>query len=428
MAINQITRNNVLALQNEQFVNEIIQALPTQSVFLRLAKQMPRMTAQQLRVPVLTGLANAYFVNGDSGKKQTTNLTWDKVYINAEEIAVMVPIPEAVLADSSYDIWAEVRPRIVEAFGKAIDKAVFFGVNKPDSWPTGIVPGAIAAGKTTTLYANATGPDIYQAIMGVGGVLANVEEQGIGVNGHIGALQLRARLRGAVDDNKQPIFTEGYSNAATGVLLSSLAGVPINFPDNGCWNADTALLLSGDFSYARYAIRQDMTFKIFDQGTITDEDAKVALSAMEQDCVIMRCVMRLGWALPKPVNPISGTSYYPFSILQATTDKRVGAISYSVTAPVKSATPQSTHAAGTGYTAAIAWSPSAASFAGNKVYTATVTYTAADGYVFEDGFSAEDVIGLPATTGDSATATAVTVTRVDNTHVKAEVVYVATEA
>ena len=102
-------------------------------------RQMPRMTSKQTKIPVMTGLATAGFVSGDSGQKPTTNLTWENVYITAEELAVMVPIPEAVLDDASYDIWAECRPRSVEAFGKAIDQAVFFGTNKPSSWPACIL-------------------------------------------------------------------------------------------------------------------------------------------------------------------------------------------------------------------------------------------------------------------------------------------------
>ena len=34
------------------------------------------MTAKQQKVPVLTGLATASFLSGDTAKKPTTNLTW----------------------------------------------------------------------------------------------------------------------------------------------------------------------------------------------------------------------------------------------------------------------------------------------------------------------------------------------------------------
>ena len=88
------------------------------------------------------------------------------------------------------------------------------------------------------------------------------------------------------------------------------------------------------------------------------------------------------------------------------------------------ATPQAAHDAGTGYTAAIEWTPAAATFAASTVYTAKVTYTAADGYLFDDGITAANFTGLP---GKSA-ATATKVERVSNTTVTATATYKATGA
>ena len=317
--LNQITRSNAEALIPQQISDEIIQMLPTQSVALRLMRAMPRMTSKQTKIPVMTGLATAGFVTGDSGQKPTTNLTWENVFITAEELAVMVPIPEAVLADASYDIWGEARPRIVEALGKAIDEAVFFGVNKPASWPAGLVPGAVTAGNTITHSATATGSDLYTEMLGEDGVLSKIEEKGINPNGVVGALSMKAKLRGALDANGQPIFRASYSNDVNGRMTYDIEGMPVVFPDNGCWDdsaATGALLLAGDFDYARYAIRQDITFKMFDQGVITNGEGGVALSLMENDCVAMRAVIRLGWQLPKPVSPVAGTTYVPFAVLR----------------------------------------------------------------------------------------------------------------
>ena len=55
-----------------------------------------------------------------------------------------------------------------------------------------------------------------------------------------------------------------------------------------------------------------------------------------------------------------------------------------MTQPAKNGTPQATHDAGTGYTAAITWSPADGTFGANKVYTASVVLTAADGYAFSN--------------------------------------------
>lgn len=418
-----INRTGAADLIPVQVSREIIQEVPTQSVFLRLANRMPNMTSKQTKMPVMATAPTAYFVNGDTGLKQTTNMTWDNVYITAEELAVIVPIPEAVLDDSDYDIWGEVRPRITEALGKAIDAAVFFGTNKPDSWPTAIVPAAIAAAN----YGTITTAGLYQNINGEGGVIAKLEEQGMNASAFVGALALRAKLRGAVDANGQPIFRSAYSNGAAGSMVYELNGTAIEFPDNGAWDASQALLLAGDFRYARYAIRQDITYKVLDQAVISDGSGNVILNLAQQDCVALRVVMRLGWALPKPVHPISGRNYYPFSVLMPSDVITIESAKYNVTAPVKSATPQSSHDSGTGYTAEIAWSPAAASFAASTAYTATVTLTAADGYAFSNDFSEADIVGLPATTGDSHPAQSVKVTNEGET-VTIKVKYVATGA
>ena len=305
-----IERANAEALIPEQVSKSIIQETVNGSIALSLGTRMPDMIRKQLKMPVMTGTVSADFVNGDTGLKNTSQMTWDKVYITAEELAVIVPIPEAVLDDSEYDIFSEVRPRIVEAFSAAIDGAVFHGTGKPSTWPDGLVPSAIAAGK----YVETTG-NLYQDINGEQGVIAKVEESGISVNTYVGALQLRAKLRGAVDTTGQPIFRMAYTNGAAGAMVYELNGTPVSFPENGSLDGNRALLLAGNFNYMRFAIRQDVTYKILDQATITDNEGRVILNLAQQDCVALRAVMRLGWAMPRPVNLVSGMDYFPFAVL-----------------------------------------------------------------------------------------------------------------
>ena len=142
-----------------------------------------------------------------------------------------------------------------------------------------------------------------------------VEESGISVNNYVGALQLRAKLRGAVDAAGQPIFRMAYSNGNAGAMFYELNGSPVVFPENGAMDGRKALLLAGNFSYMRYALRQDVTYRILDQATITNAEGRVILNLAQQDCVALRAVMRLGWALPKPVNLVAGTDYFPFACL-----------------------------------------------------------------------------------------------------------------
>ena len=112
---NVIDRSRAEALIREQVVSTIFQDAPKQSVVMQLGRKLPNMTSRQTRIPVLSMLPLAYWVNGDTGYKQTSRQAWENVYLTAGELAVIVPIPEAVLADAEFDILGEVTPRVNEA-------------------------------------------------------------------------------------------------------------------------------------------------------------------------------------------------------------------------------------------------------------------------------------------------------------------------
>ena len=306
---NIIDRSGAEALIPTQEANEIIQGTIAQSAVLSRGRKLANMTSRQYKMPVLDMLPIAYFVNGDTGQKKTTKEAWDKKFITAEEIAVIVPIPEAVLDDSEYDIWAEVRPRLVEAFGNKIDGAILFGVDKPDTWRDDILATATKAKSVKAITA-----DLYGDLLGEGGTISMVEDSGYMVNGHISDISMRAKLRGLRDDNKQPIFMHSMQDAAN----YSLDGSPIAFPANGAFDATKALMISGDFNQLVYSVRQDITFKIFDQGIVQDPSTgDIVYNLMQNDMVALRAVMRLGWELPNPVNARKPdkTQRCPFSVL-----------------------------------------------------------------------------------------------------------------
>jgi len=95
-----IDRTGAAALIPEDRAREIIQGVVEQSAVLSMGRRLANMTSKQTRLPVLDALPIAYFVNGDNGQKKTTTQAWEGKTIIAEEIAVIVPIPEAVLDGS----------------------------------------------------------------------------------------------------------------------------------------------------------------------------------------------------------------------------------------------------------------------------------------------------------------------------------------
>ena len=305
-----IDRTGAAALIPTQYSNEIMQDAIEESAVLRMARRLPNMTSNMLSMPVLNSLPHAYFVNGDTGMKQTTKVDWGNKIITAEEIAVIVPIPDNVLADSQFDLWAQIRPLVRQAFGQVIDAAILNGTNKPASWPNGIITEATAKGNTVTAT-----DDGFADIMAADGVIAKVEEDGFIVNGYLGSLKSRAVLRGITDKNGQPIFRNGMTGGTTYMLN----GQRIEFPRNGSMTADGPLLIAGDWDKLVYAIRQDITVTKTNTGVITDADGKIVYNLYQQDMTALRFVMRLGWQLPSAVNAMGITDGYPFAVLKSAT-------------------------------------------------------------------------------------------------------------
>lgn len=307
---NIISRTDAAALIPEEVANQIISHLPEQSAALKLFRRVP-MSRNQQRLPVLSALPTAYWVNGDSGLKQTTEVNWANKYLNAEELACIVPIPEAVLDDTAFDVWGEVRPLMEEAIGRAFDAAVFFGTNKPASFPTDLVTSAVAAGNTVNRGTNAA------AAGGVAGdisdVFATVETDGYDVNGVVAIRTYRGRLR-------QTRSTVGEQLME--VSTAEAFGVPITYPMRGLWptGSGSAELIAGDFQgQGVVSVRQDITFKVLDQAVIQDGTGAIVYNLAQQDMVALRVTFRAAWQVANIINfdqPVEANRF-PFGVLRA---------------------------------------------------------------------------------------------------------------
>ena len=137
-----ITKSDASALIPEQVFGEIFKEAQKYSKVLQLFRRLPNMTSDKMRLKVVDSLPIAYWVNEstNNGRKNTTKMAWDNVYLTAEELAVIVPIKDNVLNDADVDIWEQVKPELAKAIGKKIDQAVLFGVDAPASFGAGIIP------------------------------------------------------------------------------------------------------------------------------------------------------------------------------------------------------------------------------------------------------------------------------------------------
>ena len=274
-----------------QYANEIIKDAPRSSVLLTRARRV-RMGSRERVQPVLDSKPLAYWVGGDTGLKQTTKQTWASEKMTAEELAVIVPIPENIIADSEINLWAEIRPYIAEAIGLKVDSAGIFGVDKPATWPDAIVPKAKSVGNVVE---QGTGADLAADVTSLAEKMA---KQGFNPNGFAAQPGLNWQLMGLRDANGRPVYTPDLQTRGAG----NLYGYPLNEVDNGAWDASQAVLLMADWNNFVVGVRQDITYKMLDQAVITDDDGKVVLNLAQQDCVAMRVVFRVAFAVTNPIN------------------------------------------------------------------------------------------------------------------------------
>lgn len=309
---NLTSRGDAGALIPEEVSREILKEMPKQSYALSRFRRQ-QMSSKTKRQPVLDTLPEAYWVATDTGLKQTTEQAWANKFIEAEELAVVVPIPEAVIADATYDLWSEMLPYIVEAFGRKLDRAVLFGIDRPASWPLSIVEGAVAAGNVLVESAPSATRDYALDVSDAMGI---VEADGFAVTSQFARMQVKSRLRGLRDQNRQPIFVPALTQGQPGTLY----GEPIEFAENGAWPAPASgvpVSIHGNTDNAIIGVRQDFTFKMFTEGVISNETGQVVLNLMQQDSVAMRCVMRVGYQVSNAVtalNPNNATRW-PFAVI-----------------------------------------------------------------------------------------------------------------
>ena len=304
-----ITHDNVVALMTEQS-GEIINGVIAKSAVLSMGKRLKDMNSNTMAMPVQTAFVIPQVV-GATGKKAVESAEWDKKVIYAGEIACLVPVKDADIADASYDIWSSVKEQLIDAFGATIDRLVLAGGSDvPAGWPAGLIPMATDAGAVVT----ETG-DLYADLLGVDGAISKVEECGYDPNGYVGSTKMKAKLRGLRDENGYPIFLSSVQEAGN----YTLNGNKVFIDKNGIMGTGN-LLITGDFSKLVYSIRQDITFSFSNSAVITNSDGTVAHSSFEEDMTVLRAVMRLGYQVPNPVTMKKGkadaATRFPFSVLK----------------------------------------------------------------------------------------------------------------
>jgi hypothetical protein len=270
--------------------SELITAAVESSVALTLGRRIVAPPGTT-KVPIAASQPVAGWVSAD-GRKPTSDVKFATEHLVPEEAAILLPIPDDFIADSSFPIWASIRPMVAAAIGRVVDLAILTGDQAPASFP----PGGIEAIAGPPV----TGPDPARAISAA---MGDVEASGVPVTGIAAGVGIGATLR----DVQLEFGVGGGIPDATG---QSIFGVPVRVTSA----LDPAVALVGDWSALLVAVRSDIAYSLSDQATLTDGDGRVILSAYESDVSILRAYIRVGAAIGRPAN-MQNQATVPFKLV-----------------------------------------------------------------------------------------------------------------
>ena len=306
-----------------EYGREIIRGVLGRSKALELGHKLPDMRGKTYKLNILSQLPVAGWVKNQTTpvgaadeikNKPISALAWEGVDLVAEEIACIVPISLNTLADVEdfgVEIVPEITEQIVGAFQNVIDATVFFGTNSPWSGFNGLVAGATSAGATVA-WDGQGGLSFYNAI---NDAMEYVEKSGYVPTAILGGPSLNSAFRKSI--------------TSLGVLAGDqgeIGALPRHIDLTGGFDQGTAFAIVGDFRYLVYAFREEMTMRVLYEATLKDPATGTELyNLAQQDMIGFRFTMRLGVALPNPVNRVSGyesqgvikagAAAYPFAVI-----------------------------------------------------------------------------------------------------------------
>lgn len=298
--------NNSVVLPVE-YGREIIRGVLGRSKALELGRRLPDMRGKTYKLNVLSALPLAGWVglkeDGAPAAKPLSDLAWEGVDVVAEEIAVIVPVSINTLRDVEnwVDIVPEITEQVVGAFQQVIDATTFFGVNSPfptASLPTGGIVGGAGVNNTVT-WDGQGGTSFYNAI---NEAMGKVEANGYVPTAILGGPSLNSAFRAAITN--------------LGILSTDqgqIGALPRHIDLTGGFNEGTAFAIVGDFRYLVYSFREEMEMRLLQEATLTGGGKTYNLA--QEDMVAFRFTMRLGIAVPNPVNRLGAANRYPFAVI-----------------------------------------------------------------------------------------------------------------
>lgn len=264
----------------QDFVGLIEQA----SVALQLGRVM-RMSEATEAIPVVAFMPQAKWVTpAYGGRKPATKIEWTAQEIKAEEVACVLPVPNAWIQDAHFDVEGQVERSMSQAIATTIDDAILFGTGAPPSFPVGGVVGF--------MQDTVSG---YEPLLAISDAIGVLESLGIPPDGIAGGPSIGAALRAAYFEHGE--FATAPSNR--------LFGLPTR--QSFTWTSTTAMALVGGYQHLAIGIREDVRFGRSNDGVLLDDAGAIIATAFQDNVTLVKIYARLGCAVGQPYPIRAGT-------------------------------------------------------------------------------------------------------------------------
>jgi len=267
MADTTFLKDNLTGSVPVEIAKDVIKNVISQASILRVCKHEP-MTSDTKTLPQLTDSGSASWVKeGEMIGTTTPKFTYPQ--LKACKLAVIVPVTNEKNNDSIINVMDSIKQAMADAFAKAIDEAMIFGVNSP--FDTNLIS---AIGNQKIVATDKLDCDLSNA-MGL------VEDNKYNCSNILMGTSQKKVLRTLSNDSK-------YKGAIT---LTNAYDTPIEFVRN--FDDAKSLAITGDFSKAIIGTRDGIDYRVLDQATITSGDDTINLA--QRDMIAIKATMRMAF-------------------------------------------------------------------------------------------------------------------------------------
>ena len=287
-----IDRPGAQATMPEEVSLALLKEVKNISAAFGVFEEIKMMRAQD-RTPILSALPGAEWVEGDTGLIETTAVKWTNRYVNAEEMAVIVPIPQNVLDDSEFDVWGTIQPLLAQAIARRFDQTLFMGVRAPASFPECVL---LAAEKVGNKFSRGTAEPAHGGLASdVSELLATMEPQGFEPDYTIAHTTYKGLLRNA---------RNSFGDRFPEIGPEEIYGANVVYPMRGLWptGKKEAEMFAMESEQFIVGLRQDVSLKLLDQAVIQGEGGAITFNLAQQNMVALRVIFRGGWQVSNQIN------------------------------------------------------------------------------------------------------------------------------